>query len=282
MTRRPVKRLLLTLLLLLLMGAAGTALFVHSGIYNIAATRQHLAPVNWLFDHAMRRAVLFRSRGIDIPALDGEERLRNGFLLFRAQCVQCHGAPGVSPDPFSLGMTPAPANLAATGREWRANELFWVVKHGIKMTGMPAWEYRLTDREIWDVVAFMKHMPTLSPQTYAARSAELAEQKPAAPVPQAVRRGDVEAGRRAIDQYLCATCHYIPGIVGASRHVGPTLAGIGSRKYIAGILPNSEENMVRWLRATKELAPLSAMPQLGITEQDARDMAAFLATLDTL
>ncbi len=105
-----------------------------------------------------------------------------------------------------------------------------------------------------------------SPMAVAAPSA------PAAP-------GDVQAGRLAIDQYLCATCHQIPGIVGANRHVGPPLNGIGTRKYIAGVLPNTRENMVRWLRHPTAVDPLSARPDLGVTEKDAREIAASLYTL---
>ena len=93
-------------------------------------------------------------------------------------------------------------------------------------------------------------------------------------------RGDAKAGRRAVEQYLCATCHTIPGIVGANRHVGPPLSGVGRRQYIGGILVNSPENMVRWLRNPQQIDPASAMPALGLTEKDAVDIAAFLATLD--
>lgn len=95
----------------------------------------------------------------------------------------------------------------------------------------------------------------------------------------AASAGDAKAGERALYQYLCATCHQIPGIVGASKHVGPPLDGMAERKYIAGVLPNTEENMIRWLRNPRRIDPLSAMPDLGVTEKDARDMAAYLSTL---
>lgn len=91
--------------------------------------------------------------------------------------------------------------------------------------------------------------------------------------------GDAEAGRRALSQYLCATCHRIPGVTGANKHVGPPLDGIGSRKYLAGVLTNTPENMIRWLQGPQQVDPLSAMPDLGVREQDARDMAAYLSTL---
>jgi cytochrome c1 len=71
----------------------------------------------------------------------------------------------------------------------------------------------------------------------------------------------------------------IPGVVGANRSVGPPLAGIANRQYIAGVLPNTPANMMRWLRQPTKVDPLSAMPDLDVTEQDARDIAAFLYTL---
>ena len=82
-----------------------------------------------------------------------------------------------------------------------------------------------------------------------------------------------------MDQYACATCHVIPGITGATRQVGPPLKGMATRSYIAGVLENTGDNMVRWLMFPTRISPPTAMPDLGVTEQDARDMAAYIATL---
>jgi cytochrome c2 len=92
--------------------------------------------------------------------------------------------------------------------------------------------------------------------------------------------GDAARGRQALFQYACNACHTIPGVTGAKVQVGPPLAGIAQRSLIAGRLPNTQDNMVKWLRRTQEVKPLTAMPQLGVTEQDARDIAAYLAALD--
>jgi cytochrome c2 len=94
--------------------------------------------------------------------------------------------------------------------------------------------------------------------------------------------GNAQAGARALQQYLCVTCHLIPGITGAARHVGPPLNGIATRTYIAGILPNTPGNLIHWIRHPTSVDPLSAMPDLGVSEQDARDMAAYLYTLKEL
>lgn len=257
---------------------------IYSGVYNVSATKQHTAIVYQLLETSLRRSVKLRTGDVVVPALDSSERVLNGFQHFRTHCLQCHGAPGIAPEPFALGLMPAPASLVATAREWPAADIYWVVRNGIKMSGMPAWQYRMSDEQIWDVVAFMKVLPTLSPSDYEnwniqhqPRPAQAPEVS--APPEQEALPGNATAGKQALHQYLCATCHVIPGIVGANRSVGPPLAGIANRQYIAGVLPNTPANMLRWLRQPTKVDPLSAMPDLGVSEQDARDIAAFLYTL---
>ena len=94
-----------------------------------------------------------------------------------------------------------------------------------------------------------------------------------------VTGGDVERGRVAIRQYACQTCHVIPGVTGADALVGPPLNGIASRWYLAGVLPNTPEHMIEWLRNPQEIDSLTAMPDVGVTDRDARDIAAYLYTL---
>lgn len=249
------------------------------GAYDISASDQHLAPTYWLLDTAMRRSVKARARQIDVPALDNAAVIERGVAYFRDHCVQCHGAPGVAPEPFALGLTPAPANLVHTAREWGAAEMFWVVKEGIKMTGMPAWRYRMSDDDIWSVVAFLRVLPTLSPQDYRTLAARTAPSPDVSSREDPAAEPDAARGKRAINQHLCVTCHVIPGVVGSNAPVGPPLGGMGSRRLIAGVLPNTPENMVRWLREPQKISAHGAMPDLGVTERDAADIAAYLATL---
>ena len=273
----------------------GALALVYSGWYDSSATHPHTAPMNSVMDVALQRSISVRAARVSVPPLDDPQQAIDGFRLFRAHCVQCHGAPGVPPEPFAMGLMPPPASLVDTARHWPAAEVYWVVRQGIKMTGMPAWQYRISDEDIWNVVAFMRVLPTLSPADYQAWDSRHArpeappEPEPAvasAPAPAAVspaaepRLGDAQAGRQALQQYLCITCHAIPGVVGANYHVGPPLGGVAQQRYIAGILPNTPANMVRWLRDPTAIDPATAMPNLGISEQDARDIAAFLYTLD--
>ena len=275
------------------------------GLYDISATDQHLAPTYWLLDTGMRRSVKLRAKPIDVPPLGSAAQNARGLALYRLHCAQCHGAPGVAPEPFALGMMPAPSNLAHTGREWPSAEIFWVVKEGLKMTGMPAWKHRLADADMWALVSFVHELPKLSPADYQSRAAALgktaaaadAKSQPGAPAtgsptapaaaaasaapPASVASAtpDAARGRQAINQHLCATCHRIPGIVGANAPVGPPLDGMGARGWIVGTLPNTHDNMVRWLKSPQAVSPQGAMPDLQISERDAQDIAAYLATL---
>ena len=91
--------------------------------------------------------------------------------------------------------------------------------------------------------------------------------------------GDAERGRTAIQGYGCGSCHTIPGIPRARALVGPPLWGIADRAYIAGVLPNTEADMIRWVQNPPVVDPRTLMPNMGVSEQDARDIAAYLYTL---
>lgn len=88
-----------------------------------------------------------------------------------------------------------------------------------------------------------------------------------------------ERGKIALTQYACHACHVIPGITGSKVFVGPQLDGFASRPMIAGNLPNNTENLVAWIRHPTRIDPQTAMPDMGVTEEHARDMTAYLSTL---
>jgi cytochrome c len=91
--------------------------------------------------------------------------------------------------------------------------------------------------------------------------------------------GDPSRADAAIRRYGCGTCHQIPGISGARGNVGPPLSGIGLRQYLAGRLENTPDNMIRWIRTPQRIEPGNVMPDLGVNDRDARDIAAYLYTL---
>jgi mono/diheme cytochrome c family protein len=269
----------LAALLAALAGAATAVAMGVFGAYNVAATEPHWRTTVRILEIGMRRSVHARAGDIAVPPSDDASRLR-GASLYRTHCVDCHGAPGVAPRPFALGMVPLPANLTYTARAWPPKEMFWVIKHGIKMTGMPAWSFRLSDDDIWAVVAFLSAMAAMTPADYAAfDTPSVPRRTVAASAAEAPGTGDAARGRIAIHQYGCPTCHAIPGISAQSAPVGPPLEKMARRAYIAGVLPNTPENMVRWLRDPPAVDPRTAMPALGVDARDAVDMAAYLDTL---
>ena len=270
-------RTLLVLAITALTMLVGGALVLYSGFYNIAAPEQHTGLVYWLLETSMRQSVRHHARAIVVPPLADPALIVRGRALHDEHCVRCHGAPGKAPESFALGLTPSAANLAHTAREWPPADLFWVVKKGIRMAGMPAWEFRLVDDDLWAIVAYLQRLPHESPPQYRSTApGDAAGVAPALKLP----APDPARGRIAIQQYACATCHSIPGIVGAQAPVGPPLSGIATRGFIAGIVPNNANNMIRWLQTPQAMVPEGAMPNLGVTDRDARDIAAYLATLN--
>jgi cytochrome c2 len=95
----------------------------------------------------------------------------------------------------------------------------------------------------------------------------------------AVPGGSAQRGAQRITQFGCAACHTIPGIKGAKGNVGPPLTRFGDRTYVAGMLRNTPPNLVRWIREPQAVVPGNAMPDMGVSEADARDIAAYLYTL---
>lgn len=283
-----MRRLLLYGVLVLAVVAGAIVALIYSGLYNVAATEAHTRLVYWLLNVAADRSIGQRAPDLPMPDLSDPELVTRGLRSYQARCRQCHGAPGVPPDEVALGMSPVPPNLMRSAREMEAGDIFWVVKHGIRMTGMPAWDYHIGDDEIWAIVAFVKRMALISPAEYREMAAEAgaprqsgeeadAAEEPAAAAPD---EGDPERGRTALRQYGCISCHEIPGVVGPRIRVGPPLDGIAERQFIAGVLPNTPQNMVRWIRRPQEVDPLTAMPDMGVSERHARDMAAYLYGLD--
>lgn len=94
-----------------------------------------------------------------------------------------------------------------------------------------------------------------------------------------VAAGNAERGPAAIRRYGCGSCHVVPGIREANGQVGPALDHYALRTYVAGMLPNTSENLVHWIAKPQEVQPGNAMPNLGVTDREARDIAAYLYTL---
>lgn len=159
---------LLTVVLVLAALAAGAVLVAYSGIADLSATGSSPAVVDWLLETARDRSIESRSEKLAVPDLSDPARLGEGFEHYQHMCATCHGAPGVDASEIGRGLNPTPPQLARRdfdGEE--AAEAFWVIRNGIRMTGMPAFGPTHTDEQIWDIVAFLKTMHGLSPEDYA-------------------------------------------------------------------------------------------------------------------
>ncbi len=259
------------------LGAIGGAIVARAGLYDVGALAPHWQFAYTFLEYGMHESVRNHASGVVSKAPADAASLRAGAALYKANCVACHGGPGVAMANFAKSMQPAPGPLVDAARRWSAPEMYWIVRHGIKTSGMPAWKYHMSDAQIWQVVGFLSHLPRLSPQQFAVFDAGVvAAVNPDGP---ALSAGDVVRGKTALAQYACQSCHVIPGITGSKTYVGPQLAGFGKQERIAGHLANSPENLVRWITDPKGVDPATAMPDLDVTQQDAVDMAAYLGSL---
>ena len=145
--------------------AIGAAAFIGSGAYNIAADEPHWPMTERVLETVRDRSIETRMAGIDVPDLDGETLVRAGAGNYDAMCADCHLEPGDDSTELSAGLYPAPPNLGRDGIDDPA-EAFWVIKHGIKMTGMPAWGKSMDDGSIWGMVAFLRQLPGMTESRY--------------------------------------------------------------------------------------------------------------------
>jgi mono/diheme cytochrome c family protein/ketosteroid isomerase-like protein len=164
--KRTLSTVAITLLAVVLLGA----LVVASGALSVAADEPHSSLVFGILDTARERSIEARADDIQVPALDDAGMVRRGAGNYDAMCAKCHLAPGMQPTELNRGLSPTPPNLAKPANA-DAAEAFWVIKHGIKATGMPAWGKHMEDQYIWDVVAFLRKLPSLSVEQYQAEVA---------------------------------------------------------------------------------------------------------------
>ncbi len=162
-------RIVLVSLGLAIAAGGGGLSFLYSGLADVAATSPHWALTRWVLSTTMENAVKRRAQGIALPAfIDEDERIRAGAVAYDAMCATCHGAPGVEPGVVGKGLSPEPPDLARTADRWSPEEVFWITKHGVRMTGMPAFGPTHSDEELWEVVALVKRLPGMSAAEYRA------------------------------------------------------------------------------------------------------------------
>jgi mono/diheme cytochrome c family protein len=161
-----MRKIIGTLLVLAVLGVAGAAAFIYSGAYNIAADDPHWPVTYRLMQTARDRSIKAHAAGIAPPAdLGTEARVVAGTSHFSEHCSTCHSAPGVEAEDLAEGMYPKPPVLTNVASRFTPGELFWILKNGIKMSGMPSWADH-GDDELWNAVAFLEKLPGMTPEQY--------------------------------------------------------------------------------------------------------------------
>jgi cytochrome c553 len=207
---------------------AGAIVFAWSGAYDVAASSGHWASIQWFLDFGMRNSVERRTASIIPPTLDDPDLIRLGASHFHRGCAFCHGAPGIPVNPIARHMLPSPPDLATSMRPWNERELFWIVQHGLKYTGMPGWVASEREDEIWAVVAFLKRLPTLDADSY--RDLALGNVRVS-------RRSGVELATSESHPEAfsaCARCHGAEGQAPLSDRV-PVLQGQPAEYLVASL-----------------------------------------------
>jgi len=149
----------------LAVGITGATLFIESGYYNIGADDHHTQLTLTLIEELRERSIGARAETIALRYVEDPEKIAAGAQHYATLCVGCHLAPGVTKSAIRPGLYPHPPNLAQEDLH-DGRRAFWIIKHGIKMSAMPAWSKALDDDAIWDVVSFVRKMPDMTPETY--------------------------------------------------------------------------------------------------------------------
>jgi len=160
-------KLIRTSLLIASAAGAAAAVLIYSGAFNIAADVPHSSVAYRLMEAVRDRSIAVRLGDVQVPSLDNPNLAAEGAKHYAAMCVDCHLAPGIEDSELRQGLYPQPPNLAEHIDAGPA-EKFWVIKHGIKMSAMPAWGKTHDDQSIWGLVAFLQKLPELTPEQYHA------------------------------------------------------------------------------------------------------------------
>ncbi|HUG46759.1 MAG TPA: cytochrome c [Sphingomicrobium sp.] len=148
--------------------ALGLAL-LWTGAYNVAASAGHSDIGRSIFETMMVQSVKARAENPDLSAkIRRTADLQAGFREFQEYCIHCHGAPGAEPHEWTRGMVPQPPELSEAAAQWTPAQTFWIAKHGIKMTGMPAFGGRKSDQTLVNIAGFLDRMEGMTPEQYQA------------------------------------------------------------------------------------------------------------------
>lgn len=171
---------------------AGAVAFIYSGAYSIAADEPHWALTERAIELLRTRSIQVRAGSVAVPSLDDPKRVLAGAGQYAEMCEGCHLGPGVADTPLRQGLYPKPPELARHRIDPQTS--FWIVKHGIKMTGMPAWGASHGDDVLWSVVAFLQKLPELDAKQYRELVSRAPADREMKPDASGRRREDAHSG----------------------------------------------------------------------------------------
>src|SRR5215510_8897586 len=148
------------------------AIAVYAGLFNAAPDDPHWGATRSVIDTVRERSIAVRASGIEVPSLEAPGLIAMGAEHYSEMCAECHLAPGAEETEIRAGLYPKPPDLVQLGARISPGREFWVIKHGIKMTGMPAWGVTHDDQSIWAIVAFLRKLPQMSPDAYRSLVAQ--------------------------------------------------------------------------------------------------------------
>jgi mono/diheme cytochrome c family protein len=162
-----MKNVLLTIILTLLVLILAVLVYMWSGTFDPSQMARHKPVSMWIIGTTMRHSFEKRMKGIKAPALNDSAMFAQGFMHYNEMCVVCHGAPGIEPSELAKGLYPEPPRFYKSEDMPHPEESFWIIKNGIRMTSMPAFGSTHTDKNIWDITAFMLNkMNSMTPSDY--------------------------------------------------------------------------------------------------------------------
>lgn len=164
------KTVILTLFILIIITFASMFIFIYTGIFNVSAQQKDNYFIHWLLTTTRKYSVGVRADKIkSIPDLNDPKRIMEGFQHYQEMCVECHRAPGLSDSELSQGLNPQPPNFSQLkSLDLTPAEIFWIIKNGIRMTGMPSWGATHDDEKIWALTAFVSQLPEMKEPDYQA------------------------------------------------------------------------------------------------------------------
>ncbi len=161
---KTVKTVIWTLIVLVVLGALGGFFFIESGVYDVAATSPPSGVERFLAGAVRHRSISVREGGVTAPNLDDPALVRLGYTHYDDMCVVCHSAPGLKETPVGKGLNPHPPHLWSHGTQTMSDQrMYWIVDHGIRMTGMPGFGPTTDEHDIWSLVAVIRQLPKLQP-----------------------------------------------------------------------------------------------------------------------